>query len=466
MSEEVDVLVVGAGPAGLVAGVELARRSSLRVKVIDAGGDIEDRASGRAKRERDIRVWGVGGAGLFSDGKLCLSLGVGGELGAILPDARRASLLARVAAHMGADCSYELAASPVGREAEASCAGLSFSYYPVHHIGSDHCAARVRVLRDSFLNAGGSLAADTELLNLQRHQDVFHASLRRDRRMRRVVARRVVLAMGKVAAEQQAHLCRELGAAVRPLPMYVGTRLETDRAVAAPLFRGVIDPKYKVFFEDGSRLKMHCATDGGAVLPLAYDGFLLAGGHASVDQRSARSSFGLLWNGLRVGNDAIERARDLMRRAAALAPGTLIAQRLIDCLHGKTSHASDVARTRPSTDAWAAGDLREVLPPEYFDRVADFVGRLARISPEIYSESTLLFGPAIEWWMNRIDTKEDLETEVPGLFVAGDGSGWSQGIVHAAATGLVVADAICQDEADSSDSANPTVVQPVALEVE
>ncbi len=440
---EVDVLVVGGGPAGLFSALEVARRSSLRVMVIDAGPDIEARSSPQPWRGKDYRVWGVGGAGMFSDGKLCLSLGVGGELGALLPEeAQRATLLHRVARELRALEALKNAAVPKARIAEAERAGLDFTYYPVFHIGSDHCADSIRLVRDAVVAAGARIDSNTELIGLKRGIHGFEAALRNGQDSRTVIAERVVLAMGKVGSARQAQQCSSLGASVRPLPMYVGVRLETDRAIAAPLFRELVDPKYKLYFDDGSKVKMHCASDGGIVLPLRYDGFVLAGGHAHRDKRSPRSSFGVLWNGLHVGKDAIRTARTLMQRAASIAPDVLIAQRLSDYLDRRPSTRASVERSRPSTEAWAAGDLRALLPDEYFDRFAAFIHRLTRVVPDLVTDLTLVFGPAIEWWMTRVETDTNLETRVPGLFVAGDGSGWSQGIVHAAATGFVVADGI------------------------
>lgn len=440
-THSVDVLVVGAGPAGLFTALEIVTRSSLRVAVIDAGADVEDRTRPQSRAGKDHRVWGVGGAGLFSDGKLCLSLGVGGELGAIVSEQVRAELLLRVADRLRATAALGTTAPPARAKA-AQDAGLDFVYYPVFHVGSEQCADAIQDVRDAVVEAGGVIYARSELKDLVRELSDYRAVIRQDGRTQQVRARRVVLAMGKVGAARQAEICRSVGAGVSPLPMYVGARLEADRSVLAPLFNGVVDPKYKLHFDDGSKIKLHCATDGGAVLPLNYDGFLLAGGHAYKATKLTRSSVGVLWNGLQVGNDALGCARSLMERAAAIAPSALVAQRLVDCVHGRASTAEEIAATRPSTSAWAAGDLRDVLPAEYFTRLDAFVERLSRLAPGLLDKSTVLFGPSVEWWMSRVETDESLQTAVDGLYVAGDGSGWSQGIVHAAATGLVVGDGI------------------------
>src|SRR5688572_12892153 len=99
-----DVLIVGAGPAGLAAALTLQRKTSSCVVLVDAGDDIERRVLRRRGQAADAKnlVSGVGGAGLFSDGKLCLSLDVGGTLPDDIDDDDRATLLREIAILFGA----------------------------------------------------------------------------------------------------------------------------------------------------------------------------------------------------------------------------------------------------------------------------------------------------------------------------------------------------------------------------
>lgn len=440
--EHWDVLVVGAGPAGLFAALGIAASSRSRVLVIDAGPDIDQRRHVRSSDLGCELVSGVGGAGLFSDGKLCLSLGVGGELGAITTAATRARLLRSVAEVLGAERLLG-ESGRVRRGSQRYDESVQFAYYPVFHVGTEHCADHIREVRDRVHECGSTVRSSTRLHEVDRTScGTFRALMYEGSRQVTVTAGRVVLALGKVGAKLEERLCRRLGAQASPVPMYVGTRLEADRNDALPLFRDAIDPKFKLYFADGSKIKTHCATDGGEILPLSYDGFPLAGGHANRSRSSGRTSISILWNGIRDVVDTYEAARDVMAQSAALTGGSLLAQRVSDLLAGRPSIDSDVSRCRPSTTQWAAGDLRKILPAEYFDRLATFFEFLCRIAPGLASGRTVLLGPSIEWWMSRIETDDHLQTAVPGLYVAGDGSGWSQGIVHAAATGLLVAEGI------------------------
>jgi uncharacterized protein len=443
VQENCDVLVVGAGPAGLFAAIGiLLNDRSKQVVIVDAGAEVADR---RRRQSSVDLVQGVGGAGLFSDGKLCLSLGVGGEIpgGA---SSERDRLLATVKTLLAVDPAAENGedfGDLASRVAAASLAGLEFSYYPVQHLGTDHCADAIERIRSKVVDLGGTIRARHRLIDLRRRRNGFEATVRFGHgRIRRVKSRQVVLAMGKVGAHFESLICSELGVQSENIPMYVGLRLETSRATAAPMFRGVIDPKYKLYFPDGTKLKTHCGADGGEVLPLTYEEGVVAGGHSLHDSHTSRSSIAILWDGVRNADQRDRLTRAIMARSAEIGGGALIAQRMLDYRSRRRSLPDQVAECGPSASSWVAGSLRDILPREFFARFDAFMGAFDTVAPISSDPTTVLYGPSIEWWSGRICTNDLLETAMPGLYVAGEGGGWSQGIVHAAATGLIVAEGI------------------------
>jgi len=80
-----EAIIVGAGPAGLFAALELSL-SSIPVLVIDQGGDIKERICPMKMRGHCLHcqpchiMCGVGGAGTYSDGLLNLHPSIGGDL--------------------------------------------------------------------------------------------------------------------------------------------------------------------------------------------------------------------------------------------------------------------------------------------------------------------------------------------------------------------------------------------------
>ena len=83
-----DIVIIGAGPAGIFTALELIRRGSKKkITLCEKGAAIENRRCPKAKTQKCVNckpfchiTTGFSGAGAFSDGKLSLSYEVGGDL--------------------------------------------------------------------------------------------------------------------------------------------------------------------------------------------------------------------------------------------------------------------------------------------------------------------------------------------------------------------------------------------------
>ena len=130
MAEKYDVIIVGGGPAGIFAALELSQASDLDVLLVEKGKDIDQRSN---------LVCGLGGAGAFSDGKLTLSQHVGGHLGDYLGQNETEALIKYVddvCLRFGAsDKVYGVGDEVGGLQHRASLAGLHLIQVPVRHLG-------------------------------------------------------------------------------------------------------------------------------------------------------------------------------------------------------------------------------------------------------------------------------------------------------------------------------------------
>jgi uncharacterized FAD-dependent dehydrogenase len=448
-----DVIVAGAGPAGLFAALGIASASDQKVLLLDAGADIQERRGAALQAcdplaDGSEYLKGVGGAGLFSDGKLCLSLEVGGHLRATLSPEKKRWLVETIAKCFGAppryyDPSFKHTAEVSRLKQRASSLGLKFKHYPVFHIGTDKCRDVILALRGTLLRSGVELLPRCELESLaDASGGGITAQVVLDSKRCQLTCRNMVLALGKVGASNQARLCQSLGVGSTSRPLYIGLRLETSSRSLAPLFKGTKDPKYSMEFPDGSKIKTHCASNGGQVLLLRYEGLPLAGGHGFRNLQTGRSSLSILWD-IRGEREPYLFATNLMARVASHTEGLLLAQRAEDYLAGVPSSEIHLSQMALSNRLCRPGNVRDFLPREYFNRLDCFLQRLLRIVPDLLGKETVFYAPSIEWWMDQIDVEsENMETARSGLYVCGDGSGWSQGIVHAAATGLLAAEGI------------------------
>jgi hypothetical protein len=69
----------------------------------------------------------------------------------------------------------------------------------------------------------------------------------------------------------------------------------------------------------------------------------------------------------------------------------------------------------------------------------EMLASLDAIAPGVNSAHTLLYGIEVKFYSNRIDLDRNLQTELQGLYVIGDGAGITRGLIQASCSGIVAA---------------------------
>ena len=94
--------------------------------------------------------------------------------------------------------------------------------------------------------------------------------------------------------------------------------------------------------------------------------------------------------------------------------------------------------TRPTLKA-TPGDLSLVIPKRQLDDIIEMIYALDKIAPGTANEDTLLYGVEVKFYNMKVDVNNSLETEIPGLYAIGDGSGVTHSLSQASASGVYVA---------------------------
>jgi hypothetical protein len=77
--------------------------------------------------------------------------------------------------------------------------------------------------------------------------------------------------------------------------------------------------------------------------------------------------------------------------------------------------------------------------------IDEMLEALDKICPGVYSRHTLLYGVEVKFYSSRLEVKDNLETKVDDLYVAGDGAGITRGLMQASSSGVVIARDILAD---------------------
>jgi len=433
-----DVIIVGAGPAGIFSALELSEKKGLRILLLEKGKDLPE-------RERKDLFFGWGGAGTFSDGKLNLSADVGGFLSDYLDRETLAGLISHVdGLYLKFGAPEELKGIDEGKVKEiedaAKKAGLSLVPFKLRHLGTDRC---VSLLQNIRTHLDGKI--DVRFGKEAKDIIVEGASVKGVRTSdgEEFFSRFVILSPGRAGSQWLEVLAKKTGLTIAGNPVDIGVRVEVPASVLSPITEVVHEAKFTYDskrFRD--RVRTFCMNPYGVVVNERHEGFSTVNGHSYSNKKSENTNFAILVSTLFTEpfHEPIAYGRYIATLANLLGEG-IIVQRLGDLLSGRRSTAGRIKNNpvRPTLAEATPGDLSFVIPYRYISDIIEMLDVLDRVSPGINADSTLLYGVEVKFYSMRLKLKPTMETEVENLFSAGDGAGVTRGIVQASVSGVIAA---------------------------
>jgi hypothetical protein len=191
-----------------------------------------------------------------------------------------------------------------------------------------------------------------------------------------------------------------------------------------------------------------CTNKGGFVSLENYQDFVCVNGHAFRDKKSENTNFAFLSKVVLTEpvTDNQDYGVSIGKLASLIGGGKPLLQRFGDLKRGRRStwHRVRKGFIEPTMKNVVCGDIAMALPERILTNVMEGLEKLNCVVPGVSNEETLLYAPEIKFFATQVKTSDDLETEIQGLYVAGDGPGVAGNIVAASATGLIPAKAICQ----------------------
>ena len=425
------VVVVGAGPAGLFAALTLAERG-YKVVLIDRGKRIEERRADvdmfweRGKLDTDSNImFGEGGAGAFSDGKLTTRI----------KDAR-ADIVTETLVKYGAPERIAVDAKP--------------------HVGTDVLRVVVSNIRKAIEAAGGEVRFGTKLTDIEAEDGRLKAVIVNGGE--RIPCCAAVLALGQ-AARDTYRMLFDRGVEIAAKPFAVGVRIEHPQSFIdrSQFGRFAGHPRlgaaeYRLTGRSGSRgVYTFCMCPGGFVVASSSNrGEVVTNGmsYAARDAENANSGIIVQVNPSDLGGApfcGVEFQERIERAAFRLGGGdySAPAERVADFLSGDEPRAFGAVKPTYRPQA-VPRDLRKCLPGTVCRGVKDGIAAFARQIKGFDMGDAVL--TAVESRTSspvRINRDENGEaTRLKGLYPVGEGAGYAGGIVSAAVDGMRAAERI------------------------
>ena len=456
--ESYDVIIIGAGPAGIFTALELADKG-MEILIVEKGQDIRERiATSRNKdaapkdKVRNV-VCGWGGAGAFSDGKLTLTTEFGGNLDDYMSKAElmdRITYVDSVYGRFGGADRKVYGDESLDRihqlQRKAAAADLRFIPARIRHLGTDVNAEILTNMRD-YLDDKVHIMADTAVDHIVVEDNAIKGVVINEQFY---ACKYLVCAPGREGSEWFVDEAEKLGMSFTSNAVDIGVRVEMPAEVMEHITEVVYESKLVYFsrsFDD--RIRTFCMNPYGFVVTENNDGLLTVNGHSYAHKRSENTNFAILVSKCFTEpfHEPIKYGKYIARLANLLGGGVIV-QRLGDLLDGRRSTPERIRRglVRPTMPSATPGDLSLVLPYRHLQDIKEMFEALDVIAPGANSRHTLLYGVEVKFYSSRMELNHKLETKVPNFFAIGDGAGITRGLVQASAAGVVVGQEILERE--------------------
>lgn len=430
-----EVIVIGAGPAGLFAALRLIELG-LKPILIERGKNVRDRRKDLAAITRFHTVdpdsnycFGEGGAGTYSDGKLYTRSKKRGDVNRIL----------QLLIEHGADENIAVEAHP--------------------HIGTNKLPKIIANIRQTILAWGGDILFNTRVVDfLVKDKEIIGVLTQHDQK---IEARKVILATGH-SARDIFELLHAKNMAIEAKPFALGVRVEHSQQLIDQIqyhcdSRGEYLPAaaYSVVKQVKNRgVYSFCMCPGGVIAPCATaPGEVVTNGWSPSKRDQPTSNSGIVVElsledfkpfqsfGPLAG---VEFQKQIEQTAWKLGGETqrVPAQRLIDFTQGKVSKTIPKTSYIPGT---TSVELGEVLPSFIYRSLQEGFKLFGRSMRGYLTNEAVVHAPESRTSSPvRIPRdRQTLEhTEIKGLYPCGEGAGYAGGIISAAIDGEKCAEQI------------------------
>ncbi len=452
-----DVVIVGAGPAGLFASYELiSKNKNLKVCLIDQGKRAENRTcpmktTGKCVNCNPCQILsGFGGAGTFSDGKLNFIPKLGkSDLFKYMPESEAYKIIDETEQifnqfGMTAEVYPKDDSESKKIQKEIAKKGARLLLIKQKHLGSDALPKYIENFTSYLEQHGVTIIESGTVEDIVDGLNTNIVYYTQNNKKFSIKAKYVIVAPGRTGAGWVQNLADKHNIPYYSQSIEIGVRVEVRKEILQDITDIIYDPtifiKTKTY---GDEIRTFCTNPGGYVTKENYYGYICVNGHALKNVKSNNSNFAFISKVslTQPVTNTRQYGESIARIANVLGDNKPIIQTLKDLRNGRRSewHRINKGFLEPTLKDCVAGDLALVLPYRIIKNILEGLEELDKIIPGVNNDETLLYGPEIKFFSNEIETDNKFKATGKNIYFIGDGSGKAGNIVVAAATGLISA---------------------------
>ena len=454
-----DVIIVGAGPAGLFCAYELIENNpNLKIIMLDKGHLVENRICPMNKFKTECKncnpcsiLSGYGGAGTFSDGKLNFIPKLGkSDLFKYMSEQEAYDIVddtEKIFNKFNMDAEVYPSNMDEAKKIQKEVAKLGQRLLLIKqkHLGSDHLPEYIKGMVDYLKNKGVEVLESTDVSDIESINKNHHkVTYKKGKEEIIIEGKNVVVAPGRTGAKWIQELADKYNIEYTSKSIEIGVRVEVRKEILESICNVIYDPTIFIKTKSyGDEIRTFCTNPGGFVAKENYYGYICVNGHSLKEIKSNNSNFAFISkvNLTEPVTNTREYGESIAKIANVLGDSKPIIQTLRDLKNHRRSNFDRINKLfiEPTLKDCVAGDLALVLPHRIILNIIEGLEELDKIIPGVNNDETLLYGPEIKFFSNEITTNNKFKLEDYDVYFIGDGAGKAGNIVIAAATGLISA---------------------------
>ena len=430
-----DVVIVGAGPAGLFAAYELiVNNPKLKIVLLDKGFLACNRHC--PMNEKKIPcvncnpcniMAGFGGAGTFSDGKLNFIPKLGkSNLYKYLSISEADELIdytETIFNKFGMDSDVypsNMNEAMKIKENVARC-GANLLVIKQKHLGSDKLPGYITDFTNFLKEHNVEVLECFDAFDYEKNGKGYKLIGKHKGKDISIDTKNIIIAPGRTGAKWVQEIADKHNLLYVSQSIEIGVRVEVRREILEQITKTIYDPsifiKTKTYDDE---IRTFCTNPGGYVTKENYYGYICVNGHALKNKKSNNSNFAFISkvNLTEPVTNTREYGESIAKIANTLGGGKPIVQTLKDLKRGRRSTQDRINKgfLEPTLKDCVAGDLALVLPHRIITNILEGLEVLNKIIPGVSNDETLLYGPEIKFFSNEIETDNNMKVNGENIY--------------------------------------------------